>query len=252
MRVEQATAYVESLLYRFVGGDRIVADHDGDYRVWFRNCLYFVRVIGHDVAVVQVFAVAVADVDVSPALLTELNTLNSEIQFARACHLRQQILIETDVLAEDFSPATFENACSHVETVTLEMAPSLAARFGGRLTFANRLTLATAPGAPGAPGLAGPTVLSEGTVLAETVLAETVLAETVLAEAAALAGPPPTDVPALTTTSVVAGTPEPAGIPEPATAEEPAAAPAPATQRAPAKTRAPRKRIHDVPTGQHL
>ena len=231
MRVEQATAYVESLLYRFVGGDRIVADHDGDYRVWFRNCLYFVRVIGHDVAVVQVFAVAVADVDVSPALLTELNTLNSEIQFARACHLRQQILIETDVLAEDFSPATFENACSHVETVTLEMAPSLAARFGGRLTFANRLTLATAPGAPGAPGLAGPTVL---------------------AEAAALAGPPPTDVPALTTTSVVAGTPEPAGIPEPATAEEPAAAPAPATQRAPAKTRAPRKRIHDVPTGQHL
>jgi len=247
MRVEQATAYVESLLYRFVGGDRIVADHDGDYRVWFRNCLYFVRVIGHDVAVVQVFAVAVADVDVSPALLTELNTLNSEIQFARACHLRQQILIETDVLAEDFSPATFENACSHVETVTLEMAPSLAARFGGRLTFANRLTLATAPGAPGAPGLAGPTVLSEGTVLAETVLAETVLAE-----AAALAGPPPTDVPALTTTSVVAGTPEPAGIPEPATAEEPAAAPAPATQRAPAKTRAPRKRIHDVPTGQHL
>ena len=247
MRVEQATAYVESLLYRFVGGDRIVADHDGDYRVWFRNCLYFVRVIGHDVAVVQVFAVAVADVDVSPALLSELNTLNSEIQFARACHLRQQILIETDVLAEDFSPATFENACSHVETVTLEMAPSLAARFGGRLTFANRLTLATAPGAPGAPGLAGPTVLSEGTVLAETVLAETVLAE-----AAALAGPPPTDVPALTTTSVVAGTPEPAGIPEPATAEEPAAAPAPATQRAPAKTRAPRKRIHDVPTGQHL
>ena len=242
MRVEQATAYVESLLYRFVGGDRIVADHDGDYRVWFRNCLYFVRVIGHDVAVVQVFAVAVADVDVSPALLTELNTLNSEIQFARACHLRQQILIETDVLAEDFSPATFENACSHVETVTLEMAPSLAARFGGRLTFANRLTLATAPGAPGAPGLAGPTVLSEGTVLAETVLAE----------AAALAGPPPTDVPAPTTTSVVAGTPEPAGIPEPATAEEPAAAPAPATQRAPAKTRAPRKRIHDVPTGQHL
>ena len=239
MRAEQATAYVESLLYRFVGGDRIVADHDGDYRVWFRNCLYFVRVIGHDVAVVQVFAVAVADVDVTPELLTELNTLNSEIQFARACHLRQQILIETDVLAEDFSPATFETACSQVEAVTLEMAPSLAARFGGRLTFANRLTLATAP------GLAGPPVLSEAAVLSETVLTE----------AAALPGsPPPTEVPALNTTSVVARTPEPATTPAPAAAEEPAAAPppAPATTRAPAKARAPRKRIHDVPTGQHL
>ena len=39
-------------------------------------------------------------------------------------------------------PASFETACGYVESVTLEMAPSLAARFGGRLTFANRLTLA--------------------------------------------------------------------------------------------------------------
>ena len=142
MRADQASAYVESLLKRFVGSDRVAADHEGDYRVWFRNCLYFVRVSGHDRAVVQVFSVAVADVDVSPELLTELNILNADIQFARALHVGQQILIETDVLAEALDPASFETACGYVESVTLEMAPSLAARFGGRLTFANRLTLA--------------------------------------------------------------------------------------------------------------
>ena len=121
---------------KFAGG-RVVADHDGDYRVWFRNCLYFVRVIGNDTAVVQVFSVAVADIEATPELLTELTILNAGIQFARAFHVGQQVLIETDVLAEALDPAGFENACHFVESVTLEMAPSLAARFGGRLTFAN-------------------------------------------------------------------------------------------------------------------
>ena len=145
MRADQASAYVESLLRRFTGGHTPVADHDGDFRVWFRNCLYFVRVIGHETPVVQVFAVAVADVDSTPELLTELNSLNAEIQFVRMFHYGKQVLIETDVLAEALDPARFETACEHVSSVTLEMAPSLAARFGGRLTFANRLKLAEPP-----------------------------------------------------------------------------------------------------------
>jgi hypothetical protein len=32
MREDQARAYVEALLKRF-GGDKVIADHDGDYRV---------------------------------------------------------------------------------------------------------------------------------------------------------------------------------------------------------------------------
>lgn len=145
MRVDQARAYLESLLRRFTGGHTPIADHDGDYRVWFRNCLYFVRVTGYETPVVQVFAVAVADVDATPELLVEMNTLNAEIQFARIFHHSRQVLIETDVLAEALDAARFENACHYVSSVTLEMAPSLAARFGGRLTFANRLKLADLP-----------------------------------------------------------------------------------------------------------
>ena len=145
MRADQASAYVESLLRRFTGGHTPVADHDGDFRVWFRNCLYFVRVIGHETPVVQVFSVAVADIEATPELLAELNIVNAEIQFARVFHVGNQVLIETDVLAEALDPAGFENACHRVSSVTLEMAPSLAARFGGRLTFANRLTLAERP-----------------------------------------------------------------------------------------------------------
>ncbi len=228
MRADQARAYVESLLYRFVGGDRVVADHDGDYRVWFRDCLYFVRVIGHDVPVVQVFSVAVADVDVTPELLTELNTLNAEIQFARAYHLRQQILIETDVLAEDFDPATFEDACSHVETVTLEMAPSLAARFGGRLTFANRLTLAAVPGLGELPVISGASVTAQVPASAE-------------APALAIA-PSQAEVPALPST------PEADQAPAAAEPPTPAKKRTPARRRATAKARAPQ----EMPTAQNV
>jgi hypothetical protein len=137
MRTDQARAYVESLLERLTSSEKVTADDDGDYPVRFRNCLYYVRLIGNDTPVVQVFSVAVADVEATPELLAELNTLNTDIRFARAFHVRGQVLIETDVLAEALDPAGFENACNCVASITLEMAPSLAARFGGRLTFAD-------------------------------------------------------------------------------------------------------------------
>lgn len=145
MRTDQARAYVESLLERLLGCEKVVADDDGDYPVQFRNCLYYVRVIGNDIPVVQVFSVALAEVEASPELLTELNTLNSDIRFARAFHVRGQVLIETDVLAEALDPAGFENACNCIASITLNVAPSLAARFGGRLTFADDPTTADLP-----------------------------------------------------------------------------------------------------------
>lgn len=144
MRADQARAYVESLLTRLTG-DAITPDDDGDYPVRFRNCLYYVRVIGNDAPVVQVFSVAVADVEVTPELRTELNTLNADIRFARAFHVRGQVLIETDVLAEALDPAGFENACNCVASITMDVAPSLAARFGGRLTFVDEHVPAEVP-----------------------------------------------------------------------------------------------------------
>ena len=151
MRADQARAYVESLLKRLTNSDKVGTDDDGDYPVQFRNCHYYVRVIGNDTPVVQVFSVAVADVDATPELLTELNTLNTDIRFARAFHVQRQVLIETDVLAEALDPAGFENACNCVASITLDVAPSLAARFGGRLTFADDSTKADQPAPDSVP-----------------------------------------------------------------------------------------------------
>ena len=145
VRADQARAYVESLLERLTGSEKVVTDDDGDYPVQFRNCHYYVRLIGNDTPVVQVFSVAVADLEETPELLTDLNALNTDIRFARAFHVRGQVLIETDVLAEALDPAGFENACNCVASITLNVAPSLTARFGGRLTFADDPAPAGAP-----------------------------------------------------------------------------------------------------------
>jgi hypothetical protein len=145
MRADQARAYVESLLKKLTDSETVIRDGDGDYPIRFQNCLYYVRVVGSEEPLVQVFSVAVADVDSSLELLTELNTLNADIRFARAFHLRRQVLIETDLLAEALDPAGFANACNCIATVTLEMAPSMAARYGGRLTFAEEPAEAETP-----------------------------------------------------------------------------------------------------------
>ena len=151
MRADQARAYVESLLQRLTNSDKVGTDDDGDYPVQFRNCHYYVRVIGNDTPVVQVFSVAVADVDATPELLIELNTLNTGIRFARAFHVQRQVLIETDLLAEALDPAGFENACNCIASITLDVAPSLAARFGGRLTFADDSTNVDQPAPDSVP-----------------------------------------------------------------------------------------------------
>ena len=145
MRTDQARAYVESLLERLLNMDKVFRDGDGDYPVRFRNCLYYVRVIGTDIPVVQVFSVAVADVSATPELLTALNNLNADIRFARAFHVHSQVLIETEVLAEALDPAGFENACDCVASITLDVAPGLVERFGGRLTFAEDPSSAELP-----------------------------------------------------------------------------------------------------------
>lgn len=145
MRADQARAYIESLLKKLTTCDTITADSDGDYPVRFRNCLYYIRVVGSEEPLVQVFSVAVADVEPTFELLTELNTLNTELRFARAFHVQRQVLIETDLLAEAIDPQSFENACNCIASVTLEMAPGLAERFGGRLTFAEEAAEAETP-----------------------------------------------------------------------------------------------------------
>lgn len=130
-------AYVESLLERLTGNDKVVADPDGDYPVRYKDALYYVRLIGETDPVVQVFATAVAGVPSSPALLEKLNEVNSLIRFARVFWVREQVLVESDLVGQTVDPEEFDSACRAVATITDHYGPLLAKEFGGTTSFAD-------------------------------------------------------------------------------------------------------------------
>ena len=135
MRLDMARAYVESLLENFLGQPKVEPDADGDYPLRFRSAGYFVRIVGNEPPVVQVFSVALGEVAPTPELLAELNEINTSIGFARIFHVRDQVLVETDILAEALDPAGFDHACRCVASITDDIASGLHERHGGRLMF---------------------------------------------------------------------------------------------------------------------
>jgi hypothetical protein len=135
LRRDVITAYVEKLLGAQTGSDRVAADGDGDYPVRFGSALYYVRLLGGADPDVQVFAVALNDVPASPELLAELNEINSRIRFARIFHLRQEVLVETNLVGESVDPPGFRTACEAVGEVADKIGTILAGKYGGHRAF---------------------------------------------------------------------------------------------------------------------
>lgn len=135
MQADMVRAYVESMLERLTGVDRVVPDSDGDYPVRYRSALYYVRIMDDSEVTVQVFSVAVDGIDVSPELLGALNDLNCNLRFVRAFWVRGQVLIEADLIGDTVEPRGFSNACDAVASTTDHVAADLAASCGGRPAF---------------------------------------------------------------------------------------------------------------------
>ena len=135
MRRDVTAAFVEKLLTHITGGGRVEADADGDYPVRYGNAQYYVRLVGGSHVDVQVFAIAVDDVNPSPELLTAINGINTQARFVRVFHVNGQVLVEADIAGDAMEPSGFYTACEAVATVTDKVGPQLAAEHGGRTAF---------------------------------------------------------------------------------------------------------------------
>jgi hypothetical protein len=132
-----AFVYVRDLIERLTG-NRPEPDADGDLPVAFQGAVFFVRVVGPVGYIepwVQVFSVAVSEVEPTPELMGALNEINRDLRFARAFHVGTQVLIESELWAEDLTPENFSAACRNVAGATDAFAPRLVERFGGKLLF---------------------------------------------------------------------------------------------------------------------
>jgi hypothetical protein len=137
VRAEMVRAYVETLLERLTGNEKVVADKDGDYPVRYKDALYFVRLVGEVDPVVQVFATAVTGIPSTPALLEQLNEINSSIRFARVFWVHEQVLVEADLIGSTVDPEEMDSACRAVATITDHFGPLIAQAHGGKTAFAD-------------------------------------------------------------------------------------------------------------------
>ncbi len=138
-KVDMVRAYTESLLKQIVDTDEIMRDGDGDYPVRYKSALYFVRIDpgSNDDPVVQIFAIALAEIEATPELLEQLNVINSRLRFARTFWVQHQVLIESEMIGDDLSLAGFSNACEIVGSAADYFGPRLAEQFGGKTAFAD-------------------------------------------------------------------------------------------------------------------
>jgi len=128
--------YVEQLLKEFCETDELVVDHDGDVPIRKGSTMYWVSLFEIDgEAQVKVWSFMARDVPDSDALYRHLNETNRNIHYGRVFHDGVDVVVSTELLAQDLDPRELQNACECIGSISDAYDDELVARFGGRVFF---------------------------------------------------------------------------------------------------------------------
>lgn len=128
--------YVEQLLKEFCETQDLVVDGDGDVPIRKGSTMYWVSLFEiEDEAQVKVWAFMARDVPETDALYRHLNDVNRSIHYGRVYYEDGDVVVSTELLAEDLDPRELQNACECVGTISDAHDDALVARFGGRMSF---------------------------------------------------------------------------------------------------------------------
>lgn len=134
-RSAMVRSHVETLLEKVTGNPQVKPDPDGDYAIRFQNALYFVRIVGSEHPVVQVFAVAVDGAEPRAELYHVLNQINSQLKFARIFAVDGKVVMASELLGVTIDVDELASACAAVAQAADHFGPILAKEFGGELPF---------------------------------------------------------------------------------------------------------------------
>lgn len=121
---------LEELLRRGYGLDELAVDEDGDYPFEVGDSLMYVRLVDARPPVVQVFSSLLRGVPASDELLAEINDINALVHFARVFWVRDQVLVESEIVASDLADDELGQAVRTVSGILADLRPALLARFG--------------------------------------------------------------------------------------------------------------------------
>ena len=121
---------IEQTLGAVFPGWSLRRDPDGDYVLPRSSTPSYAR-LADGPPRLQIFAVALHNIEAGPELLSELNIINAQISLARVFTVGAQVLVEGEILADTIDPATVAAVHQSVDRIASETAPLLAAMFGG-------------------------------------------------------------------------------------------------------------------------
>jgi hypothetical protein len=130
-------SHVESLMEEILQVDDLVITPAGEIPVRHHSAVYNVRVSAapNTAPHVEVYAVAVEDVDPDPGLYEALNTINRRASHARTFHSNRTIVVASELYGPTLSRDELECSCDEVALIAHVEGPRLAATYGGTVAY---------------------------------------------------------------------------------------------------------------------
>jgi hypothetical protein len=86
-------------------------------------------------AQVRVWSFMARDVPDNDGLYRHLNKVNSTIRYGRVYYEEGEVIVSSELLAEDLDPRELQNACECIGGISDAYDNTLVAKFGGRVFF---------------------------------------------------------------------------------------------------------------------
>jgi plasmid stability protein len=126
-------SHVEALMERYLEVDDLIVDERGEIPVHAGSADYRVRVLPGERPHVEVYSVAVQDIDLDPGLLEALNTENRRLWHGRVFWDERRVILTAQLAGDTVGFDDLACTCAEVSSWAQQMGPSLAATFGGRV-----------------------------------------------------------------------------------------------------------------------
>lgn len=135
-RVDTVRPYVEQLLREFCETEHLVVDGDGDVPIRKGSTMYWVSLFEiEEEAQVRVWSFMARDVPEADGLYRHLNEVNSSISYGRVYYEDGDVIVSSELLAENLEPRELQNACECIGGISDAYDDDLVAKFGGRVFF---------------------------------------------------------------------------------------------------------------------
>jgi hypothetical protein len=129
-------AKVHRLVTNYVGGQAVPADLVTEpAAIRSGTAVIYLRLIANEPPLVRVFSPLLRKLECSPQLLTELNELNSRLNFIRLFWRDNSVIASSELLASTLDPIELSNACDWLADTSDYYDVRLRDRFGGELAF---------------------------------------------------------------------------------------------------------------------